>query len=65
MNVVDQSQALAIKPQPTRAAWREEMLGQLLSSMRERQLNVEKESPQSEPAIPRVYGKGHYVDLYV
>jgi hypothetical protein len=50
-------------PTNSRAAWREEMLGQLLSQMRER-------SPKEQPAVkapPKInaYGKGQYVDVYV
>jgi hypothetical protein len=46
-----------------RAAWREEMLEQLLGQMRERKPpETALTSPAKESALP---GKGHYVDLYV
>jgi hypothetical protein len=46
-----------------RAAWREEMLDQLLNQMRRRQDTL---PPPAAPAreAPRS-GKGHYVDLFV
>lgn len=47
----------------TRAAWREEMLDQLLSQMRERrQADPALTAPIKPAAVP---GKGSYVDLYV
>lgn len=47
----------------TRAAWREEMLDQLLSQMRDRQpADQALTAPIKPVAIP---GKGSYVDLYV
>lgn len=47
----------------TRAAWREEMLDQLLSQMRDRRPEEQALSaPIKQAAIP---GKGSYVDLYV
>ncbi|MDR2339487.1 MAG: hypothetical protein LBF40_05065 [Deltaproteobacteria bacterium] len=58
--------ALPAKAPASRAAWREEMLGQLLSSMRERWKipeNTEETLP-AERSRP-LYGKGHYVDVYV
>ncbi|MDR2200312.1 MAG: hypothetical protein LBR53_12865 [Deltaproteobacteria bacterium] len=57
---------LPIKQPASRSLWREEMLGQLLSSMREHQNKnpqVEESAPAERP--PRVFGKGYYVDLYV
>jgi hypothetical protein len=46
-----------------RAAWREEMLDNLLSQMRHRQLaEPAPAAPAKETAAP---GKGAYVDLYV
>jgi|GEM_PF-2367491 hypothetical protein len=47
----------------SRAAWREEMLDQLLGQMRDRQpADQALTAPIKEAAIP---GKGTYVDLYV
>lgn len=47
----------------SRAAWREEMLDQLLNQMRDRQPSDQAlPAPIKEAAIP---GKGSYVDLYV
>jgi len=43
-----------------RAAWREEMLDQLLSQMRRRQ-----EAPAAPAREAGRSGKGYYVDLYV
>ncbi len=46
-----------------RAAWREEMLGDLLSQMRDRKLpDLPTAPPAKEAAIP---GKGSYIDIYV
>lgn len=46
-----------------RAAWREEMLDQLLSQMRDRRLPGDQITPPTKlAAIP---GKGSYVDIYV
>ena len=46
-----------------RSAWREEMLDQLLSQMRERQLPGDLPlTPVKEAAIP---GKGSFIDVYV
>ncbi|MDR1921287.1 MAG: hypothetical protein LBS31_06025 [Candidatus Adiutrix sp.] len=48
---------------PARAAWREEMLDQLLSRMRDRQLpGAPPAASAKEAALP---GKGAYIDLYV
>lgn len=47
----------------SRAAWREEMLDQLLGQMRNRRsADQALAAPIKETAIP---GKGAYVDLYV
>ena len=47
----------------TRAAWREEMLDQLLNQMRDRQLPEAPAAAQiSQAAIP---GKGAYINIYV
>ena len=47
----------------SRAAWREEMLDDLLSQMREHRLPGDSPAtPIQEAAIP---GKGTYIDLYV
>jgi hypothetical protein len=51
-----------IQPQTSRAAWREEMLGQLLAQMRERKTEV-PEKPA--PVAPQAYGKGQRLDVYV
>ncbi|UQZ89692.1 hypothetical protein C4J81_10920 [Deltaproteobacteria bacterium Smac51] len=46
-----------------RAAWRDEMLDDLLSQMRDHKLpDLPATPPIKEAAIP---GKGSYVDLYV
>ena len=46
-----------------RAAWREEMLDQILNNMRDRKLPEPPKEALAKPmAIP---GKGSYVDLYV
>ncbi|MDR2934811.1 MAG: hypothetical protein LBV70_02855 [Candidatus Adiutrix sp.] len=46
-----------------RAAWREEMLDQLLNQMRRRH---ESAPPPAAPARePAKTGKGYYIDLYV
>ncbi len=45
-----------------RSAWREEMLEQLLSQMRDRKLPEAPAAPAREAAVP---GKGSYIDLYV
>jgi hypothetical protein len=46
-----------------RAAWREEMLDQLLNQMRRRQETLPPPAaPAREAARP---GKGYYIDLYV
>ena len=45
-----------------RAAWREEMLDQLLNQMRDRQLPEPPLAQMKNGAIP---GKGAYIDLYV
>ena len=51
------------RPAQAHSAWREEMLDQLLSQMRERQLPGDAPlAPVKEAAIP---GKGTYVDVYV
>lgn len=47
----------------TRAAWREEMLDQLLNQMRDRRLPSDQAATSTKmAAIP---GKGSYVDVYV
>ncbi|MDR1044773.1 MAG: hypothetical protein LBP33_06600 [Candidatus Adiutrix sp.] len=45
-----------------RAAWREEMLDQLLNQMRDRQLPGAPGPAASQAAVP---GKGSYVNVYV
>lgn len=45
-----------------RAAWREEMLDQLLGQMRNRRLPEPAASAVKETAVP---GKGTYVNIYV
>jgi len=50
-------------PSQARAAWREEMLDQLLSQMRRRQESLPSAAAPAREA-PRV-GKGYYIDLYV
>jgi hypothetical protein len=47
---------------PSRAAWREEMLGEFLQQMRERQLPEEAENP---PAAVKNAIKGQYLNVYV
>lgn len=47
----------------TQAAWREEMLDQLLGQMRDRRLP--EAPPAAESLRAAVPGKGSYVDLYV
>ena len=46
-----------------REAWRQEMLGQILDRMRERQPEAEAAQPTA-PAI-KAQGKGQYLDVYV
>ena len=55
---------LPAKADPARAAWREEMLGELLGRMREHKKPAQD---HSEPRIPRPVNpqKGFYIDLYV
>ena len=58
--------ALPVKAQASRAAWREEMLGQLLNSMREHK----QPEPLSSGDLPAekplpLSGRGYYVDVYV
>jgi len=49
--------------QQNRSAWREEMLDQLLSQMRDRKLSQETLIPAGEnAALP---GKGSFIDIYV
>jgi len=45
-----------------RSAWREEMLDQLLTQMRDRKLPENTANVVREAAVP---SKGSYVDLYV
>ncbi len=46
-----------------RAAWREEMLDQLLTQMRDRQLPGDQITPSTK--LVGTPGKGSYVDIYV
>ena len=46
-----------------RAAWREEMLDQLLNQMRRRQEDLPAQSAPPREAART--GKGYYIDLYV
>jgi hypothetical protein len=60
------SQSLTSSPKTAqspakRAAWRDEMLGQFLERMRER--NPEPETTQAR--TPKAQGKGQYLDVYV
>jgi hypothetical protein len=60
------SPGLPAKAGPSRAAWREEMLGELLNAMRERKPTDLSEGKSAEAALaPAWHGKGRYVDLYV
>lgn len=45
-----------------RSTWREEMLDELLSQMRDRKL---PEGPANQLKQSGIPGKGHYIDLYV
>ncbi len=45
-----------------RATWREEMLGQLINQMRDRQLPDTPTAASKPPVIPH---KGSYVNIYV
>ncbi|MDR1051596.1 MAG: hypothetical protein LBP95_11090 [Deltaproteobacteria bacterium] len=54
---------LAAQPKTNRAAWREEMLGQLLAQMRER--SPKDDQAERAPGKLGAFGKGQYVDVYV
>jgi hypothetical protein len=54
--------ALPARPAPGQAAWREEMLGDLLKKMRDHQLPEEVAPPAPQA---RYAPKGQYLDVYV
>jgi hypothetical protein len=48
----------------SRAAWREEMLGQFLDQMRERQPALAPEPNEPPKTAPKI-AKGNYINIYV
>ncbi|MDR1677678.1 MAG: hypothetical protein LBS44_04715 [Deltaproteobacteria bacterium] len=61
MTTISSQNPISSQPPANRAAWREEMLGQLLEQMRERR-------PESEATLaPKIkaIGKGQFLDVYV
>jgi hypothetical protein len=56
---------LPAKADPARAAWRKEMLGELLGRMREHKKPLENEAEAVQTPRPLNPQKGFYIDLYV
>ncbi|MDR1576721.1 MAG: hypothetical protein LBT86_00625 [Deltaproteobacteria bacterium] len=48
----------------SRAAWREEMLGQFLNQMRERQPTEQTKANEPLPTLPKT-DKGNFINIYV
>jgi hypothetical protein len=64
--VSGQNPAIGPKNNLTPATRREEMIGQILSRMRERESSPPPARAQAEPAPkPSGFGKGRYLDVYV